>query len=262
MPTVISKDGTAIVYDKIGNGPAIILVNGALGHRTLNGEKELAEELARGHTVIYYDRRGRGESGDKKPYSVNKEIEDIEALVDENGGKVFLYGSSSGAILAFLAAEKLGPGKIMKLALYEPPFVSNNPETSKRFNEEKKKIQELIATGKIEEAVTSFLENRGTPKDALDSMKQSPEWKEFLRVGPTLVYDFEVSGDGSIPVAIAKNIAMPTLVMNGEKSFDFMQAIASALQKQIPGAVHETLKGQTHQAAPEVLAPVLRSFFR
>src|SRR5688572_17646106 len=104
MPETTSKDGTLIVYEKAGSGPALILVNGALAHRKFNGEKDLASRLSKNFTVIYYDRRGRGDSSDTSPYAVEREIEDLEALVHVAGGKVFLYGSSSGAALALLAA--------------------------------------------------------------------------------------------------------------------------------------------------------------
>ena len=261
MPTAISKDGTAIAYEKTGNGPGIILVNGALAHRKFYGEKELAAKLADNYTVIYYDRRGRGDSTDTKPYSVEKEIEDIEALVEIAGGRVYLYGCSSGASLALLAAEKLGPEQVIKLALYEPPYGADSAKGKQEFAREKNKINELVAAGKPGDAAAAFLENRGTPPDEMEGMKQSSEWKQMERVGHTLVYDFEVLGDGTIPLRVAKSIAMPTQVMDGEKSFDFMHEAADTLGKNIPVAVRKTLKDQTHEAAPEALAPVLKEFF-
>lgn len=259
MPTATSKDGTTIAYEKTGKGPCIILVNGALSHRNLYGEKELAALLAKNFTVIYYDRRGRGESTDTKPYSAAREIEDLEALVQEAGGKVYLYGSSSGATLSLLAAEKLGPEKVIKLALYEPPYGAHKDK--QEFTQLKKKISELVAAGKPGDAVTVFMESQGAPADTMEGIKKSPDWKELERVGHTLVYDFEILGDGAIPLDVAKNIVMPTLVMNGEKSFDFMHTTADTLSKIIPDAVRKTLKDQTHEASPEALAPVLNDFF-
>jgi pimeloyl-ACP methyl ester carboxylesterase len=261
MPTVISKDGTAIAYEKTGKGPGIILVNGALAHREFYGEKELADRLSKNFTVIYYDRRGRGESTDTKPYSVEKEIEDIEALIDEAGGKVYLYGTSSGASLALLAAEKLGPGKVIKLALYEPPYNAYSDKGKQEFAEQKNKINKLVAAGKPGDAVAVFMESLGTPPDEMEGMKKSPDWKDMERVGHTLVYDFEVLGDGAVPLGVAKKIVVPTQVMDGEKSFDFMHATADTLEKTIPGSVHKTLKDQTHEASPEAIAPVLKEFF-
>jgi pimeloyl-ACP methyl ester carboxylesterase len=257
MPTAISKDGTAIAYEKTGQGPAIILTNGALADRKFYGEKDLATRLAPKFTTIYFDRRGRGDSTDTKPYSIEREIEDIAALLDEVGGRAYLYGCSSGAALALLAAGKLGPEKIIKLALYEPPYTSDKA----RFAEGKKKVNELIAADKPGDAVAAFMEIAGTPPDKLENMKRSPDWKEMERLGRTLTYDYEVLGDGTIPADVAKNIAMPTLFMNGEKGADPMHVTADTLGKIVPRASRKTLKGQPHIVAPEVLAPVLSEFF-
>src|SRR5688572_27028172 len=118
MKTVTSKDGTKIAFDQIGNGPVIILVDSALADRTLCVKQ--ATLLAKDFTVINYDRRGRGDSTDTQPYAVDREIEDIEALIDEVGGSAFIFGSSSGAVLALEAANKLS-SKVKKQVLYEPP---------------------------------------------------------------------------------------------------------------------------------------------
>jgi pimeloyl-ACP methyl ester carboxylesterase len=257
--TTISKDGTAIAYEKTGMGPSIILVNGALAHRKLDGEGDLAVKLAKNFTVIFYDRRGRGESTDTKPYAVEREIEDIKALVDEAGGSVYLYGSSGGAALSLLAAEKLGPKNVAKLALFELPYGS---DTKQEFAKEKNKVNELVGDGKPGDAVTFFLERRGMPPDKMEAMKKSPEWNGLVRIGHTLVYDFEILGDGTVPMDVAKNIVIPTLVMYGEKSFDFVSATADSVAKIIPGAVRKPLKDQTHDASPEAVAAVLLEFFR
>ncbi len=127
---------------------------------------------------------------------------------------------------------------------------------------EKKKVNELVADGKPADAVVFFMEKRGTPPDKMEEMKKSPEWNSMVKMGHTLVYDFEIMGDGTVPVAVAKNIAIPTLVMDGEKSFDFMQATANAVAKTIPGATRKTLKDQMHNVSPEAVQPVLVEFFR
>ena len=256
--TTISKDGTAIAFEKTGAGPSLILVNGALAHRNLYGESDLAALLGKSFTVIFYDRRGRGESTDTKPYGVEKEIEDIASLVNEAGGSVYLYGSSGGAALALLAAEKLGPKKIKKLVLCEPPYESN---TKQEFVSEKNKVNELVKAGKSDEAVTFFMQKRGMPPDKIRSMKKSAEWDGMVRIAHTLIYDFEILGDGTVPVDVAKNIAIPTLIMYGEESFDFMPAAADKVRKIIPGAVAKILKNQTHDVSPESAAQVLLEFF-
>jgi pimeloyl-ACP methyl ester carboxylesterase len=176
MQTAISNDGTVIAYDTIGNGPYIIVVNGALSHRKSEGINELATALGHHFTVLTFDRRGRGESGDTKPYTADREIEDISALIEKAGGSAYLYGSSSGAALSLLAAAKLGPDKVKKLAMYEPPYGAVSEEA---YKEEEQKIGELVSAGKPSDAVLLFMQNRGTPPDQLEAMKQSPAWSDF-----------------------------------------------------------------------------------
>src|SRR6185369_14958996 len=120
MKTVTSKDGTRIAFDQIGNGPVVVLVDSALASRAICAK--LAILLAKDFTVINYDRRGRGDSTDTQPYAVQREVEDIEALIDGAGGSAFIFGSSSGAVLALEAANKLS-AKVKKQVLYEPPFI-------------------------------------------------------------------------------------------------------------------------------------------
>jgi pimeloyl-ACP methyl ester carboxylesterase len=261
MPSIHSKDGTTIAYDKIGNGTSIILINGALGHRSLHGDNELASILANNFTVVNYDRRGRGESKDTKPYTVAKEIEDIESLINQAGGKAFLYGASAGAALALLTANKLGPEKVMKLSMYEPPYEAYANKGTNDFTKIKNKIGELVAAGKPGDAVAAFFESIDTPKEAIQAMKASPDWKQIEIVGHTLVYDFEILGNGLVPQGIAKNISIPTLVIDGAKSFDFAHAAADTLGKSITASRRKTLKDQLHQVSASVIAPVLVEFF-
>lgn len=261
MATVTSKDGTLIAYDKTGTGPALILVNGALSYRSFHGAGKLTSLLSKDFTFIDYDRRGRGESTDTQPYSVQREIEDIEALIDSVGGSAYVCGISSGAVLSLLATAALGSSKIQKLALYEAPFGSDSEKDRADFASEKMKVVELIEAGKPGEAVNAFLSSMGLPKEALDRMKQSQEWKYMEGVGHTLAYEFAILDDGVIPLDVAKSVSVPTLVLSGAKSFDFMHTAADTLAKVIPQAQRKTLEGQTHDVAPEALAPVLKEFF-
>ena len=258
---VVSNDSTPIAYEKSGKGDILILVNGALSYRKSRGVKELVNKLAEDFTVITYDRRGRGESGDTTPYAVNKEIDDIAAIIEESGGSASLFGVSSGAALAMLAAEKLGTKKILKLALYEPPFGFAQVMGQEEYNEEKKKINELVNANKPGDAIVVFFESLKTPPEQIEAMKKSAEWKDMESVGHTLVYDFEILGDGNIPLDLAKKVQTPTLVLDGEKSFDFMHTTADSLAKSIPHSKRKTLKNQTHEIAPDVIAPVLKEFF-
>lgn len=252
-----SRDGTKIAFEKTGRGPAVIVVSGALSHRGLYRDPSLAARLSEHFTVYLYDRRGRGESTDVQPYAVEREIEDLEALIDDAGGSAYLYGVSSGAALALQAAAKAGAAKVAKLAIYEPPY----GQEKQAFARQKQRVTELVRTGEPGDAAAFFMSAIGTPPDALDAMKRSPEWEAIKKIDFTLAYDFAVLGDGEVPQEIVKAIRVPTLVMNGEKSMDFMHPTADRIAALIPHAQRETLKGQTHQAAGEAMAPVLIEFF-
>ena len=261
MAHIKSKDGTHIASDKAGTGPAIIVVNGALSYRAVYSDNPLVSELSKDFTIYTYDRRGRGESTDTKPYSVEKEIEDIEALIEDAGGSAYLYGVSSGAALSLLSAARLGKAKVPKLALYEPPYISDSEKDKENFVNQRKRIYELINTGSQGDATAFHFTAIGTPPDALEKLRKSPEWPLMEKVEHTLAYDYTILHDGAVPVDAAKKATMPALVMNGEKSFDFMSNAAKNVSKIMPNARWEMLKGQKHQPSPEIIVPVLREFF-
>jgi pimeloyl-ACP methyl ester carboxylesterase len=258
--TVTSKDGTKIVYDKIGHGPAVILVAGALCSRSFWSGPALAKLLARSFTVYNYDRRGRGDSGDTKPYAVEREIEDIEALIDEAGGVAYLYGHSSGAALALEAAIRLG-NKVKKLAMYETPY-NDDAEAQRVWKEYLKQLTEALAADRRGDAVALFMELGGTSADQIEAMRQAPTWPMFEALAPTLAYDHAaILGEAAaVPTERAASVTAPTLVMAGGASFAFMSDTAQALSKAIPHAQLRTLEGQTHNINLEVLAPVLLEF--
>jgi pimeloyl-ACP methyl ester carboxylesterase len=260
MSHVFSRDGVRIAFEKTGRGPAVILVGGALSDKS--GGRPLAAQLASGFTVYVWDRRGRGESTDGTSYAVEREIEDLDALIAEAGGAAFLYGVSSGAALSLQAAAKLGPARVPRLALYEPPYTSGDEKEQEAFAEQKRRTCELIRTGRPGEAAEYFLKAIGLPPDAVENLKASPQWEAMKKSDFTLAYDYEILGDGTVPREVARAIAVPTLVLDGEKSMEFMHATADLVARLIPGARHRTLQGQTHQAAPEIVAPLLSEFFR
>src|SRR5438309_509563 len=146
MDTVRSKDGTRIAFDKQGDGPAVILVDGAMGTRSSGSKPELAKLLAQHFTVYSYDRRGRGDSGDTLPYAVDREIEDIEALIDDAGGAAYLFGHSSGACLALEATVKLG-SKVAGLAMYDPPY-DDDPAAGQAWRAYIKHLTTNLAEGR------------------------------------------------------------------------------------------------------------------
>lgn len=258
MPAVISKDGTVIYYEVMGNGPVIILVDGALsfiGHRD---GIPLANALADEYTVIVYDRRGRGKSTDQLPYAVEKEIEDIEALINENGAPVSLYGFSSGAVLALQAAAILRD-KISTLVLLEPPFSENTAAAKNEYASFCAQLEKLVSEGKNSEAVAFFLSDM-LPPEMLESAKHLPEWKLMESVAPTLIYDCKVLGNGSVPANIAAVVDIPTLVLVGGESPEFKHAAAMELRMALPAGKMKTLYEQSTLVPPEILAPVLKEF--
>jgi pimeloyl-ACP methyl ester carboxylesterase len=261
MQFVTSKDGTKIAYDKLGKGPAVILVSGALATRS--SAAELAQLLAPHFTVYSYDRRGRGDSADTKPYSVRREIEDIEALIDAAGGSAYVYGKSSGACLALEATSSLGD-KVKTLAIYEAPY-SEAEGAAKEWQEFRSKLDGLLAEDRRADAVTLFMKFVGAPDDAIAEMKASPAWPSMEAMAPTLAYDNAVVGeDRSVPVEVAAKVKAITLVMDGGASLEtmpFMRPTAEKLATVIPKAQRRTIEGQGHDISSKVLAPVLVRFF-
>jgi len=260
MPTVTSKDGTTIAYEKKGNGPAIIIVLGALSIGTSGATKELTDLLASQFTVYNYDRRGRGKSSDVKPYAVEREIEDLEALIDEPGGSAYLYSHSSGGGLALQAAEKL-KDKVKKLALYEVPY-NDDIQAQSRWKTYGNNLANAVAKDDGGEAAVLFLKLVGISDEQLKNMQQSPAWKYHETVGTSLAYDFAVMGEtGVVPVAIAAHVICPVLVLYGGASFPFMAVTATTLGAALPNAEVQAIEGQEHNVDQKVLAPLLTQFF-
>lgn len=261
MPQVTSKDGTKIAYDRQGSGPAVILVDGALCFRTFGPMPDLAKLLAPHFSVYTYDRRGRGDSGDTKPYAVAREVEDIDALIKEAGNSVYLYGISSGACLAIETAIALGT-KVEKLALYEAPY--NSSEGARvEWKEYTSQLNDLIAADRRGDAAALFMTFVGTPVEQVNGMRYAPVWATFESVAPTLAYDAaDLGEDRLVPIERSGRITASTLVMNGGAGLPFMRDTAQNLAKAIPHAKHRILEGQRHDVSSEALAPVLIEFFR
>lgn len=263
MKTVTSQDGTTIAFDQSGEGPALILVGGAFEQRAMESETAHLATLpllAQHFTVFHYDRRGRGDSTDTQPYAVEREIEDIEALINEAGGSAFVFGISSGAALAFESALVLD-SKVKKLALYESPY-NDDVEARQAWKDFRQQLKEVLAEGRHSDAVGLFMMLLGVPAEQLDEMQQYPMWPMWEGVAPTIAYEGAVMGeDASVPTERAARLAVPTLIMSGSESYPFMPISAAALANAIPHAQHRTLEGQTHEVAADVLAPVLVEFY-
>ena len=263
METAISKDGTTIAYDRFGSGPALINVLGATATRGMAAPQGDAESNSPFTTYIY-DRRGRGDSGDTQPFSAEREIEDLEAMIDAAGGSAFVFGHSSGAVLALRAAGKLGK-KISKLALYEPPFIidQSRPPIPADYVPH---LRQLIAEGRPEDALIYFMTVAvGVPAEYIDGMKQAPFWASSVKVAHTISYDGEIMGDTmwGDPASLKQfaTTATPTLVMVGSNSPEYQQNAVTSLAKIMPNAHYRSMAGQDHGIAPEVLGPALAEFF-
>ena len=262
MNTVTSRDGTTIAFDRLGAGPALVLITGALGTRA--GHQPLAALLAGKFTVFNYDRRGRGDSGDTAPYAVEREIEDIDAVIAAAGGSTYLYGISSGAILAVEAANAL-PSKVTKLALYEPPFIidDSRPPLPADYVA---RLNAATAAGRPGDAVELFMTDAiRLPAEYLAPMRESPMWAGMEAVAHTIAYDGTVVGDTMsgkpLPQGRWAAAAMPTLVITGELSEGFFHTGGRSLAGDLPDARHTTLAGQDHNVSAEALVPILIAFF-
>lgn len=258
MYHVTSQDGTKIAFDRVGHGPPVIIVSGLLCDRSKT--QELAEQLAQSFTVINFDRRGRGDSSDTDPYTVEREIEDIAALIKEVGGTASIYGHSSGAGLALNAAAS---GLAMtKLVLHEPPYGSDDEESQRSSRELAESVKAALSEGKRVDAITLFMTASGMPDEAIKDIRTDPT---MLAIAPTMVYDHEVMGDfeqgGTIPLELVKTIRIPTLVIAGGASPDFFRDAATRIAEILPQGKLIILDGQDHGASAEVVAPVVSAFF-
>ncbi|MFJ8444177.1 alpha/beta fold hydrolase [Kitasatospora griseola] len=256
---VTSADGTRIAYRAVGEGPAVVIVDGALCHRAFGPSAGIADHLAAGHRVFSYDRRGRGESGPLDGYAPEREIEDLAALVAAAGGSAALFGLSSGGALALRAAGA-GIG-VERVAVYEPPF-STTEEQLARFVAYRTGVTQDIAADDRAAAVARFMAFVGMPEPMIDGMRQSPVWTVFESVAPTLATDTEVL-DGAVgapvPAERLAALTVPVLVLDGGLSPESLRDAARAAAA-AANAEYRTLEGQTHEVAPEVLAPVLTEF--
>ncbi len=259
METVHSKDGTRIAFDRTGSGPALVCVGGALNDR--GSAAPLAGLLAGRHTVLAYDRRGRGDSGDTPPYAVDREIEDLAAVLGAAGGSAAVYGMSSGAVLALRAAAAGLP--VTRLALFEPPFHSGHDDRLTRARAYNTELTGLLADGRRGDALALFMEGVGMPREMVAQARNSPMWAALEALAPTLAYDSAVMDDargGAMPEALIARVSAPALVVDGGDSPAWMRDTARRVAALLPAGTHRTLDGQTHDVAPEVLAPVLADF--
>lgn len=256
-----SADGTEIAYDPTGDGPALILVGGAFNDR--KSPSALAELLAPSFTVYAYDRRGRGDSGFTEPYAVEREVEDLEAVIEAAGGSAHLFGHSSGGALALETAAH--GASVSKLAVYEVPYIvdDSRPPLAADYVEH---LDELTAAGKRKEIVGYFMtEAVRMPAEMVEGMLDSPMTEAMEPLSHTVSYDGRVMLRGSmhaepLPAEWREAVTMPTLVMDGGNSPEWLHNSARALVELLPDVRYRTLEGQDHAASPEAVAPALEEF--
>jgi pimeloyl-ACP methyl ester carboxylesterase len=261
VETARSADGTTIAFDRTGSGPPLVLIGGAMSTRA--AAADLASHLDDELTVVAYDRRGRGDSTDTAPYGVEREIEDLDALIGLLGGSAFVFGHSSGAVLALRAAQ--AGLAIPRLAVYEPPFIvdgSREPLPDDYVPH----LDELVAAGRRGDAVEYFLTvGAQVPPQVIDQIRSSPGWPVMESVAHTLACDGRVMGDAMTgspePLMRWATVETPTLVIDGGASPPWMRNSARTLAETIPNATYRTLEGQGHGPASAILAPPLTAFF-
>lgn len=251
-----SADGTRIAFDRLGEGPPVVVVGGIFNDRQTT--QALAERLAQEVSVINYDRRGRGESGDTPPYAVEREVEDLGALIAAAGGTASVYGHSSGAGLALNAAARGLP--ISRLVLHEPPYGLDDEESQRTARELAENVRAALAEERPGDAIKLFFSDWGMPPEMVEGMASDPK---MLALAPTMPNDFEVMGDfqgGTIPEDLVRAVTMPTLVIAGGASPEFFRETAARIAELLPNGKRTVLEGQDHGAPAKVVAPVVGEF--
>ena len=261
MSTIISADGTVIDYDRYGDGPAIVFIGGAATYRAIDDSTTQAARrlAAEGFTALDYDRRRRGRSGDTPPWSLDREVEDIAALIKVAGGAAALCSNSSGADIALAAASaEVG---VTALVLYEPPFFAG-----RSLAPQLAALHSLLADGKNLEAMRYNLTSViGLPLCVVDEMARAPWWAAMVAVAPTLVYDHAATHEINVDPDWRgrwAGVTVPTIVCSGDHTFPGLPEAADAVAAALPNASRRTLSGQGHRPAPEALVPVLGEFLR
>ena len=252
-----SQDGTRIAYDVTGTGPVLIYITGATCFRNFFPIRQDVKTFSKSFTVYNYDRRGRGDSGDNsanQPWTLDREVDDIEALIEAAGGQAILYGHSSGAVLALEAALRLSskPSKVVKVVVYDAPYVHDEKE-KREYGLLGDRVNVLIHQGKNASAVKTFLQGIGMPKAFVWLMPLFPGWKTMKALAPTLAYDIALTRDVP-PLEKFKGIAVPVAVLAGGKSPGRMQDVAKGLAGAIPGARLEILEKRDHMVPAGVIA--------
>ena len=257
MMFATSADGTRIAYDRSGGGPPLVLVVGAFCTRMTT--KDLSALLAAHFTVYEYDRRGRGDSGDTKPYAPGREFDDLAAVIDTAGGRAAVFGHSSGAVIALEAAARGVP--ITAVVAYEPPYLAGgDPQTARAARE---RISAAIDEDRRRDAIAIFLmECVGVPQEQVATLEHWPDYPGMLAVAHTLPYDMAVSNDATLPIERLRTIEVPVLMLDGSMSAPAFAEASRCLAAELPRAERRVLDGEGHGAPPQVVAPIIEQFLQ
>jgi Alpha/beta hydrolase family len=254
--SVTSRDGTTIVFDRSGDGPPVVIIGAGPTDRSANAA--VAELLSAHFTVFNYDRRARGASGDTAPFAVDREYDDLAAVIEAAGGSACLYGTSGGAAIALEAAAR-GLGAT-RLGLWEPPYLLDD-EATRPPADYHAQLAAAVAAGRPGDAVELFFTAAvGAPAEFVAQLRQAPTWPALERLGQALVYDAAIIGDFRVPTDRLAKVNVPTLVIDGGLT-PWMSRTADAVASVVPGAQRHTLEGQPHNVDPAAIAPALIDFF-
>ena len=261
MQYVISKDGTRIAYEQSGQGPALVIVCGALGDHTQ--QAGLARLLSKHFTVYNFDRRGHGESGDTPPYAVDREVEDLAAMLDVAGGSAFVYGTSGPGVLALEAAARGLSANMKKLAVWEPPYIldDSRPPIPQDYKEQ---LIQMLHEGRRGDMVEFFFTQAvGMPADIVAMMRQAPFWAAQEAFAPILINYATLMGDGDfkLPKERIARATVEALIMDGG-TVPWVSHSADAVATTLPHAHRHTIAGQPHNVADEAMAPILIEYFQ
>lgn len=252
--TTSSADGTRLAYEIRGQGPPLVYVTGAICHRTFGPVRSGAKVLADAFRVLSFDRRGRGDSGSGGGWSLDREVEDIAAMIDALGGSALLYGHSSGAVLAMHAAHRLGD-RVQRVVLYDASWAADDAEAAS-YAGLRAEVDDLLTGGHHRRALQRFLIGIGMPRAFAALLPLMPGWRRLRALAPTLRHDMDLTAHPP-PLQVAAEVAAPVHVIVGERSPEELHRVARALADTIPGATHEVLSGQDHMVSAKVLLPSL-----
>lgn len=255
----VSRDGTRIAYAKTGSGELVIAVFGATCFKDFLPVKSDVKTLSKYFTVINYDRRGRGGSLQHSSWSLQKEIEDIDALIDDNGGSAYIYGHSSGAVIALEAAVTL-ENKIKGVMIYDASYVSSQTE-KETYNSTKVTVENLLKSRQNAKAIKTFLTEIGMPKMSAILLPLIPGWKTMKRLAPTLMYDITLT-ENLPPLERLQRISVPVLILAGDKNPESIMKVYSHIVDTIPNNQHHILVGRDHMASMKYLVPYMQKFLQ